>query len=179
MWSSSKAVRPATAERSQRPSSVRGSRSSIERTASVASPSTAAEIDSRNRVQANLESGKKVHGDALLYAVGRQPNTDTLRLEAAGITADARGRLTVNENFQTAVPHIYAAGDVIGFSALASSSMEQGRLASGHMFSTVRKAKRDLLPYGIYTIPEISVVGKNERELTEARGSVRSRNRQV
>lgn len=96
----------------------------------------AVEVDeSRNRVIARLESGKTVHGDALLYSVGRQGNTDTLNLAAAGLDADARGRLTVNDFFQTAVPHIYAAGDVIGFPALAATSMEQGRLATAHMFS--------------------------------------------
>jgi pyruvate/2-oxoglutarate dehydrogenase complex dihydrolipoamide dehydrogenase (E3) component len=78
---------------------------------------------------AHVESGKTVKGDALLYAVGRQANSDLLRLEAAGIAADARGKIAVNENFQTSVPHVYAAGDVIGFPALPATSMEQGRLA--------------------------------------------------
>ena len=121
------------------------------------------------RVIAVLESGKTVQADALLYAVGRQANTDGLNLEAAGIQADARGRIAVNEFYQTAVPHLYAAGDVVGFPSLASTSMEQGRLASNHMFATPFKLSADLLPYGIYTIPEISMVGKNEQELTRAR----------
>jgi NAD(P) transhydrogenase len=120
----------------------------------------------RNRVIAKLESGKTVHGEALLYAVGRQGNTDTLNLAAAGLEADGRGRLKVNEFFQTAVSHIYAAGDVIGFPALAATSMEQGRLASAHMFGAPFKHEIDLLPYGIYTIPEIAMVGQSEEQLT-------------
>ena len=126
-------------------------------------------VDERNRVVAVLESGKQVHGDALLYTVGRHANSDLLNLAAAGLEADSRGRLSVNEHFQTAVPHIYAAGDVIGFPSLASTSMEQGRLASCHMFGTFCESRREFLPYGIYTIPEISMVGRTEQELTEAR----------
>src|SRR5208282_2905896 len=87
----------------------------------------------RNLVFAELESGKKVQGDMLLYAVGRQANGDQLRLEAGGLQTDSRGKIKVNEDYQTDVPHIYAAGDVIGFPALASTSMEQGRLASCRM----------------------------------------------
>ena len=121
------------------------------------------------RVVAHLESGKTVKGDALLYAVGRQANSDLLRLEASGITADARGRIPVNENFQTSVPHIYAAGDVIGFPALAATSMEQGRLAVCHSLGLPMKTAPHLLPYGIYTIPEISMVGRTEHELTAAK----------
>jgi NAD(P) transhydrogenase len=92
-----------------------------------------------------------------------------LNLEAAGLTADNRGKITVNEFFQTSVPHIYAAGDVIGFPALASTSMEQGRLASCHMFGAYCQSRKETVPYGIYTIPEISVVGKTEAELTAAK----------
>jgi NAD(P) transhydrogenase len=126
--------------------------------------------DERNRVVASLESGKEVHGDALLYSVGRQSNADLLRLDAAGLEADARGRIAVNEFYQTAVPHIYAAGDVIGFPALASTSMEQGRLASCHMFGLhCEKSSPESIPYGIYTIPEISMVGKTEQQLTAER----------
>jgi len=120
----------------------------------------------RDRVFANLESGKVVRGQALLYTIGRQANSDQLNVEAAGLTADGRGKLTVNENFQTAVPHIYAAGDVIGFPALASTSMEQGRLAGCHMFGKPSKMMSHLIPYGIYSIPEISMVGATEEELT-------------
>jgi NAD(P) transhydrogenase len=122
--------------------------------------------DEKNRVVASLESGKEVHGDALLYTVGRKTNADLLNLEAAGLSADDRGRIAVNEFFQTAVPHIYAAGDVIGFPALASTSMEQGRLASCHMFGAYCESRKDSIPYGVYTIPEISIVGKTEHELT-------------
>lgn len=121
----------------------------------------------RDRVFARLESGKCVHGQALLYTVGRQANSDQLNLAAAGVTADGRGKLVVNEHFQTSVPHIYAAGDVIGFPALASTSMEQGRLASCHMFGQPGKMPPNLIPYGIYTIPEISMVGHTEEQLTQ------------
>lgn len=120
-------------------------------------------------VVAVLESGKTVKADALLYAVGRQANTDRLALDAAGLAADPRGRLEVNEYFQTKVPHIYAAGDCIGFPSLASVSMEQGRLASEHMFGKPACVPTHLLPYGIYTIPEISMVGRSEQELTNAK----------
>jgi len=127
------------------------------------------DTDEKNRVVANLESGKRVHGDALLYTVGRQTNADLLDLAAAGLTADNRGRIEVNESFQTSVPHIYAAGDVIGFPALASTSMEQGRLASCHMFGAVCNTRKEAIPFGIYTIPEISMVGRTEQDLTEAK----------
>ncbi len=130
---------------------------------------TSVSIDEQDRVVALLESGKKVHGQALLYAVGRQANCDLLHLSDAGLEADARGRIAVNDAFQTAVPHIYAAGDVIGFPALASSSAEQGRLASCHMFGLQFNSIPELIPYGIYTIPEISTVGKNEQQLTDAK----------
>lgn len=123
----------------------------------------------RDRVFAELESGKKVQADALIYAVGRQANGDRLHLEAAGLAADSRGRLKVNEFFQTDVPHIYAAGDVIGFPALASTSMEQGRLAASHMFGIPFEHMPELFPYGIYTIPEISMVGPTEETLTANR----------
>jgi len=123
----------------------------------------------RDRVFAELESGKKVQGDALIYAVGRQANGDRLNLAAAGLEPDTRGKIKVNEHYQTDVPHIYAAGDIIGFPALASTSMEQGRLASCHMFGAASEHITDLFPYGIYTIPEISMVGQNEEQLTAAK----------
>ena len=126
-------------------------------------------VDGQGVVVAELESGKKVHGDALLYTVGRQANSDTLNLAAAGLTADARGRIQVDECYRTTVPHISAAGDVIGFPALASTSMEQGRIASCKMFDGPAGQSCAPLPYGIYTIPEISMVGKTERELTQAK----------
>ncbi|HEX4441311.1 MAG TPA: Si-specific NAD(P)(+) transhydrogenase [Thermoanaerobaculia bacterium] len=125
--------------------------------------------DDKQRVVASLESGKELHGDWLLYTVGRQTNADLMNLAGAGLEADSRGRIAVNEFFQTAVPHIYAAGDVIGFPALASTSMEQGRLASCHMFGASCESRPHTIPYGIYTIPEISMVGKTEQELTEAK----------
>ena len=123
----------------------------------------------RDRVFAELESGKKVQGDALIYAVGRQANGDRINLAAAGLEPDPRGKIKVNEHYQTGVPHIYAAGDIIGFPALASTSMEQGRLASCHMFGAASEHITDLFPYGIYTIPEISMVGQNEEQLTAAK----------
>ena len=126
-------------------------------------------VNGQGTVVAELVSGKKVQGDALLYTVGRQANGDTLGLEQAGLSADARGRIQVDECYRTVVPHIYAAGDVIGFPALASTSMEQGRIASCRMFDGPAGTSTAPLPYGIYTIPEISMAGKTERELTEAK----------
>lgn len=123
--------------------------------------------EQKDRVFAKLESGKNVHGQGLLYTIGRQANSDLLNLAAAGLSAEVRGKLSVNEHFQTAVSHIYAAGDVIGFPALASTSMEQGRLASCHMFGQPGKMPPNLVPYGIYTIPEISMVGQTEEQLTQ------------
>jgi NAD(P) transhydrogenase len=130
---------------------------------------TGVTVDGSGQVRATLESGKRVQADALLYTVGRQSNADQLNLQAAGLSHDPRGRIDVNEHFQTAVPHIYAAGDCIGFPALASTSMEQGRLASTHMFDTVQATMPPFFPYGIYTIPEISMVGQTEQQLTTAK----------
>jgi len=118
------------------------------------------------RVVARLESDKTLSADALFYTVGRQANTDQLDLPAAGLKADARGRVAVDHQFRTAVPHIFAAGDAIGFPALASTSMEQGRRAALAMFGRSQDAQELPLPYGIYTIPEISMVGRTEQELT-------------
>ncbi len=123
----------------------------------------------RDRVFAKLESGKTIHGAALLYSVGRKGNSDQLNLESIGLTPGDRGKLTVDDNFRTAIPHIYAAGDVIGFPALASTSMEQGRLASCHIFGISGTVAPNLIPYGVYTIPEISMVGATEQELTRDR----------
>jgi NAD(P) transhydrogenase len=119
-------------------------------------------------VKISLVSGKHVLADKALYSIGRSGATHRLNLPAAGLPADDRGRLKVNQSFQTGVPHIYAVGDVVGFPALASTSMEQGRLAACHAFGVEAKASPELFPYGIYTIPEISTVGKNEQELSEA-----------
>ena len=123
-------------------------------------------VNERGLVQIGLESGKRLHAEGLLYAAGRQANTDMLDLAAAGLAPDGRGRITVNEHFQSAIAHIYAAGDCIGFPALAATSMEQGRLAVHHMFGRPAASRQLLLPYGIYTIPEISMVGRTEQELT-------------
>ncbi len=131
--------------------------------------------EDRDRVFAKLESGKTVHGSALLYAVGRHANSDQMNIEALGVTPDARGKLTVNEKYQTSVRHVYAAGDVIGFPALASTSMEQGRLASCHIFGVPGNIPPNLIPYGIYTIPEISMVGPTEEQLTREKDPLRSR----
>ncbi len=122
---------------------------------------------SKGKVRTTLKSGKKLVSDALLYAVGRYGATEGMGLENLGIELDPRGRIIVNEHFQTKLPHIYAAGDVIGFPSLASTSMEQGRLAACHAFGVPAYDRPNLIPYGIYTVPEISMVGRNERELTE------------
>jgi NAD(P) transhydrogenase len=119
-------------------------------------------------VQATLESGKQLRAQTLLYSIGRQGNTESLHLEKAGLTVDERQRLHVNADYQTSAPHIYAVGDVIGFPALASTSMEQGRLAVCHAFGAPTNSLPDLFPYGIYSIPEISMVGKTEAQLTES-----------
>jgi len=118
-------------------------------------------------VIANLESKKKISGDALLYAIGRQGNVDDLNLAAAGLESDNRGRITVNSEYRTSQPHIFAVGDVIGFPSLASVSMEQGRIAVGHAFGASTASDPASYPYGIYTIPEISFVGKTEEQLTD------------
>ena len=118
-------------------------------------------------VVANLQSKKKVSGDALLYAVGRQGNVEDLNLTAAGLEADSRGRIPVDEHFQTKVEAIFAVGDVIGFPSLASVSMEQGRIAAARAFNDrATTSNPSFYPYGIYTIPEISFIGKTEEQLT-------------
>jgi NAD(P) transhydrogenase len=119
-------------------------------------------------VVANLQSKKKVSGDALLYAVGRQGNIDELNLAAAGLEADNRGRIPVDEHYQTKVEHIFAVGDVVGFPSLASVSMEQGRIAAARAFNDhATTSNPSFYPYGIYTIPEISFIGKTEEQLTD------------
>jgi NAD(P) transhydrogenase len=114
----------------------------------------------------HLASGKRVVADVVLYAAGRQGNTDELQLANAGLEADERGRIGVGPDYRTAVEHIFAAGDVIGWPSLAATSMEQGRLASAHAFGDTSTVMSELLPIGIYTIPEISYVGRNEEDLT-------------
>ncbi|WP_432798837.1 Si-specific NAD(P)(+) transhydrogenase [Poriferisphaera sp. WC338] len=117
-------------------------------------------------VEAQLESGKTLRGETLLYTVGRQGVCKQLGLENVGIDFDDRERLKVNEHYQTNVEHIYAAGDVIGFPALASTSMEQGRRAICHAFGDPTEGFSKVFPFGIYSIPEISMVGKTEEQLT-------------
>ncbi|MGF7233471.1 MAG: Si-specific NAD(P)(+) transhydrogenase [Frankia sp.] len=115
-----------------------------------------------------LESGKNLPADAVMYSAGRQGLTEKLNLGAAGLSADNRGRIKVSSDFSTEVSHIYAVGDVIGFPALAATSMEQGRLAAyAACGEEVHAMASDRMPIGIYTIPEISYVGKTEDELTE------------
>lgn len=126
-----------------------------------------------NRVKVFFNSGKVISADALLYTVGRQAATDGLNLEAVGLSRNQRGLINVNKHYQTDRPHIYATGDCIGAPALASTSMEQGRLASCHMWksnedvATTSQLKSGDYPYGIYTIPEISMVGQTEQQLTK------------
>jgi NAD(P) transhydrogenase len=119
------------------------------------------------KVVANMESNKKISGDTLLYAVGRQGNVSELNLAAAGVEADDRGRIPVDAQYRTKQPHIFAVGDVIGFPSLASVSMEQGRLAAAFAFGSKAVSNPALYPYGIYTIPEISFIGKTEEQLTD------------
>jgi NAD(P) transhydrogenase len=118
------------------------------------------------RAVAELASGKRVTSEMMLFSVGRLGNTEHLNLPAAGIAPDDRGRIPVDGSFRTRVPHIYAVGDVIGFPSLASTSMMQGRLAAAHAFSREIHPMPSVFPYGIYAIPEISMIGPTEEELT-------------
>jgi NAD(P) transhydrogenase len=115
---------------------------------------------------ATLASGKKIPADTVMYSAGRQGASDNLNLEAAGLSADKRGRIAVDDVFRTEVPHIYAVGDVIGFPALAATSMEQGRVAAYHACGEKLHGLDKMQPIGIYSIPEISFVGKTEEQLT-------------
>jgi NAD(P) transhydrogenase len=115
----------------------------------------------------SLASGKQIPADVVFYSAGRRGATDDLGLAEAGLGADERGRIAVDEHYRTALPHVYAVGDVIGFPSLASTSAEQGRLAACHAFGLEAHSMSELLPFGIYSIPEISFVGRTERELTE------------
>ncbi len=120
-------------------------------------------------LKVNLSDGQTIETDMFLYAAGRNGNTGVLHLEKAGLVPEKRELLKVNENFQTAVPHIYAAGDVIGFPALASTSMDQGRMAVAHMFHEGDLDNvSNVFPFGIYTIPEISMVGITEKEAKDS-----------
>jgi NAD(P) transhydrogenase len=129
---------------------------------------TVASVDARPEgAIATLRSGKKIPADTVMYSAGRQGMSDELDLAAAGLTADDRGRIGVDEFFRTAVSHIYAVGDVIGFPALAATSMEQGRLAAHHACGEPLHAPNELQPIGIYSIPEISFIGRTEDQLTK------------
>ncbi len=124
------------------------------------------EKSSDKSVTVRLKSGKQIRAPLVLYSVGRVGATKDLGLETIGVEADTRGRIKVNEKFQTTQPHVYAVGDVVGFPSLASTSMQQGRLAACHAFGIACETTNHSLPYGIYSIPEISMVGRNEEELT-------------
>ena len=117
---------------------------------------------------ATLKSGKKIASDLLLYSIGRVGATAALNLPSAGLAADDRGRLSVDEHYQTEQEHIYAVGDVVGFPSLASTSMEQGRIAACHAFGIEHHSSPAHFPYGIFSVPELSMVGGTEQELTAA-----------
>ncbi len=121
----------------------------------------------QNEPVALLASGKRVRNDVLMFSTGRQGRTAPLNLSSVGLEADDRGRLKVNEHYQTEVPYIYAVGDVVGFPALASTSMEQGRLAATHACGEIASSIAGLYPYAVYTVPEISMVGRTEEQLTK------------
>jgi NAD(P) transhydrogenase len=120
-------------------------------------------------VEVSLADGRLVKSDVLLYAAGRTGNVGSLGLETVGIEIDTRGRIKVDPiTFQTNVAHIYAAGDVIGFPSLASTSMEQGRVAACHAFGVTLPPPPETFPYGIYAVPEISTVGQSEEQVRES-----------
>ncbi|MQB43209.1 Si-specific NAD(P)(+) transhydrogenase [Rhizobium sp. ICMP 5592] len=120
------------------------------------------------KVELTLDNGRRIVTDMVLFAAGRMGATDTLNLAAAGLEADNRGRLSVNpETFATSVPHIFAAGDVVGFPSLASTSMEQGRIAARVAVGAIAKEPPKYFPYGIYAVPEISTCGLSEEEVKD------------
>ena len=125
-------------------------------------------IDDSNRPAIQLHDGETVTSDMLLYTMGRIGNTEALNLPAIGLDTDQQGQLPVNAHYQTSISHIYAVGDVIGFPALAATAMEQGRLATCHAFQIPDAHEIKVIPYGIYSIPEVSMVGKTEEDLTTA-----------
>lgn len=127
---------------------------------------TAVDIGSVGTVT-TLASGKQIPAETVMYSAGRQGQTEHLDLPNAGLEADSRGRIFVDDNYQTKVEHIYAVGDVIGFPALAATSMDQGRLAAYHAFGEPARAMTEMQPIGIYSIPEVSYVGATEVELTK------------
>ncbi|MCE7797689.1 Si-specific NAD(P)(+) transhydrogenase [Sphingobium sufflavum] len=132
----------------------------------LGSPVVSAVRDAGGRICTTTEDGRSVRTEMLLYCAGRMGATASLGLAECGLETDARGRLTVDaKTFQTAVPHIYAAGDVIGFPSLASTSMEQGRIAACHAFDLPVPPAPAYFPYGVYAVPEISTVGMSEQEV--------------
>jgi NAD(P) transhydrogenase len=130
---------------------------------------TVAAVELHNdRTLTILASGKTIPADVVMYSAGRIGSTSSLKLDAVDIAVDDRHRIKVDEHYRTSVPNVYAVGDVIGFPALAATSMEQGRLAAYHAFGEPTPPIIASMPIGIYTIPEISYVGRSETELTEA-----------
>jgi NAD(P) transhydrogenase len=126
------------------------------------------EKDDAGKCHVTLKNGRILHADMVLFAAGRMGATDSLNLEAIGLDADNRGRIKVDpETFQTAIPGIYAAGDVVGFPSLASTSMEQGRIAARHAVGAATHEPPQFFPYGIYAVPEISTCGLTEEEVQE------------
>lgn len=125
-------------------------------------------VESPGRCIVTCDDGRQLRSDMVLFSAGREGAVDDLGLEACALECDSRGRLTVDkETFQTSVPHIYAAGDIVGFPSLASTSMEQGRIAACHAFGEPAPAAPEFFPYGIYSVPEISTVGMTEEEVRE------------
>jgi NAD(P) transhydrogenase len=127
------------------------------------------ELEPSARAIVHLESGKRIAAEMALFSVGRVGATATLGLEHAGLAVDDRGRIAVDADFRTSVPHIFAAGDVIGYPSLAATSSEQGRLAACHALGVAAAPMGAHFPVGIYAVPEISMVGKTEQELTKAK----------
>lgn len=125
------------------------------------------EKNASNQAVLTLSSGKRFCADLVMFAAGRMGCVNSLNLDLAGLSADKRGQIKVNEFYQTEVPHIYAAGDLIGFPSLASTSMEQGRLSARHAFGMSLHSHPELFPFGVYAVPEMSMVGKTEQELTK------------
>ena len=129
---------------------------------------TAAQVMAPENCFVTLSDGRELHSDMVLFSAGREGAVQGLGLDACGLTCDARGRLSVDKaTFQTEVAHIYAAGDIIGFPSLASTSMEQGRIAACHAFGAPAHAPPEFFPYGIYSVPEISTIGMTEEEARE------------
>jgi NAD(P) transhydrogenase len=128
---------------------------------------SAVRMTDNGRVLVELESGKSFTTESLMFSAGREGASTPLNLGAIGVETDRRGRIKVDEHFQTTCPGVYAAGDIIGFPSLASTSMEQGRLAALHAFGVDTPSLPPNLPYGMYTIPEIAMIGPTERDLTE------------